>query len=94
MRFQRLLCLSFAIAFAPAMRGQWLHYPTPGIPRTADGKPNLSAPAPRTADGKPDLAGLWQTEGASPKDLARLLPGANGTGEETPPQYFLNILDD
>jgi hypothetical protein len=29
------------------------------MPRTPDGKPNLSAPAPRTADGKPDLSGLW-----------------------------------
>src|ERR1044072_4318485 len=38
---------------------QWLNYPAPGIPRTADGKPNLSAPAPRTPDGKPDLSGLW-----------------------------------
>jgi hypothetical protein len=38
---------------------QWLNQPTPGIPRTPDGKPNLSAPAPRTADGKPDLSGLW-----------------------------------
>src|SRR5258708_16917802 len=39
---------------------QWLHHPTPGIPRAADGKPNLTAPAPRTSDGKPDLTGLWQ----------------------------------
>ena len=30
-----------------------------GIPRTADGKPNLAAPAPRTPDGKPDFSGLW-----------------------------------
>jgi hypothetical protein len=36
-----------------------LNQPTPGIPRTADGKPNLAAPAPRTPDGKPDLSGLW-----------------------------------
>src|SRR5262245_3094048 len=41
---------------------QWLDFPTPGIPRTADGKPDLSAPAPRTHDGKPDLSGLWQPE--------------------------------
>src|SRR6185503_13246287 len=40
--------------------GQWLKYPTPGIPRTPDGKPDVSAPAPRTADGKPDLSGIWQ----------------------------------
>jgi len=38
---------------------QWLNYPTPGIPRTKDGKPDLSAPAPRTADGKPDFSGVW-----------------------------------
>ena len=38
---------------------QWLHYPTPGIPRTPDGKPNLSAPAPKTSYGKPDLSGIW-----------------------------------
>jgi hypothetical protein len=44
--------------FAP-LSAQWLHYPTPGIPRTPDGKPNLSAPAPKTADGKPDLSGIW-----------------------------------
>jgi hypothetical protein len=49
-----------AILSSPAA-AQWLNYPTPGIPRTPDGKPNLSAPAPRTADGKPDLSGLWRT---------------------------------
>jgi hypothetical protein len=38
---------------------QWLDRPTPGIPRTADGKPNLTAPAPRSPDGKPDLTGVW-----------------------------------
>src|SRR5690349_3645253 len=43
----------------PAL-AQWLNLPTPGIPRTADGKPNLTAPAPRTPDGKPDLSGLWR----------------------------------
>jgi hypothetical protein len=43
---------------------QWLNYPTPGVPRLPDGKPNLSAPAPRTPDGKPDLSGIWR--GASP----------------------------
>ena len=47
-----------ALATLP-LGAQWLHLPTPGIPRTADGKPNLKAPAPRTAEGKPDLSGLW-----------------------------------
>jgi hypothetical protein len=43
---------------APAA-AQWLDYPTPGLPRTADGAPDLSAPAPRTAEGQPDLSGVW-----------------------------------
>jgi len=47
-------------ALVTPLEGQWIDYRTPGIPRTADGKPNLTAPAPRTADGKPDLTGLWE----------------------------------
>ena len=38
---------------------QWLGYPTPGLPRKADGKVDLSAPAPRMPDGKPDFNGAW-----------------------------------
>jgi hypothetical protein len=45
--------------FPTALTAQWLHYPTAGVPKNADGTPNLSAPAPRMADGKPDLSGLW-----------------------------------
>src|SRR6266581_3621861 len=59
------------------LAAQWANYPTPRIPRTADGKPNLTAPAPRTADGKPDLSGLWDK--ISPKYgrniVADLKPG-------------------
>jgi hypothetical protein len=50
-----LVCLLSAPATA-----QWINYPTPGIPRLPDGKPNLSAPTPRTPDGKPDLSGIWR----------------------------------
>ena len=41
------------------LAAQWVQHRTPGIPRTTDGKLNLTAPAPRTAYGKPDLTGLW-----------------------------------
>jgi hypothetical protein len=46
-------------ALMSPLPAQWAQYHTPGIPRTADGKPNLTAPPPRTADGKSDLTGLW-----------------------------------
>jgi hypothetical protein len=53
-----LLSIIASVISAP-VGAQWLDYPTPSIPRAADGKPNLTAPAPHTADGKPDLSGLW-----------------------------------
>ena len=53
-----LTAISLAALTLP-VSAQWLNHPTPGIPRTADGKPNLTAPAPRTPDGKPDFTGLW-----------------------------------
>ncbi|HVZ22673.1 MAG TPA: hypothetical protein VG871_16480 [Vicinamibacterales bacterium] len=49
-----------AMVGAPAIGfGQWFHQRTPGIPRTPDGKPNLTAPVPKAEDGHPDLSGLW-----------------------------------
>jgi len=52
----------FAVLFSTfvPLSAQWLNYPTAGIPRTPDGKANLSALAPKTADGKPDLSGIWE----------------------------------
>jgi hypothetical protein len=51
---------TIVLVLSAPLGAQWIDLPTPGIPRTANGKPNLNAPAPRTADGKPDLSGLWQ----------------------------------
>jgi hypothetical protein len=46
---------------------QWLNVPTKGLPRTKDGKPDLSAPAPRKPDGKPDLSGVWAGDSRNDK---------------------------
>jgi len=64
MRVTSRLVLAAAVALLSSvtMNAQWVKLPTPGIPRTADGKPNLNAPPPRTADGKPDLSGIWTTD--------------------------------
>jgi hypothetical protein len=59
----RRIAIAAALCLVPiSLCAQWLDWRTPGIPRTADGKPNLKAPAPRTPDGKPDLSGMWQPE--------------------------------
>jgi hypothetical protein len=54
-----ILAVALSAPLVTSLNAQWPHQPTPGIPRTADGKPNLKTPAPRTLDGKPDLSGLW-----------------------------------
>ena len=51
--------ISLAVLFAVSAAAQWLHLPTPGLPRTSDGKPDLAAPAPKTSAGKPDFSGMW-----------------------------------
>jgi hypothetical protein len=62
----KLGLLTFVIFCAMPLAAQWFHYPTAGVPRLANGKPNLTAPAPRTADGKPDLSGIWLAGNALP----------------------------
>ncbi len=56
---KRRLATLVLLASTTPLAAQWLTLATPGIPRTADGAPDLSAPVPRTADGHPDLTGLW-----------------------------------
>jgi hypothetical protein len=73
----------FVWAISP-LAAQWVNYPTAGIPRTADGKPNLAASAPRTADGKPDLSGIWEIDHQRPP--AALMPLDAPVGEE-----FVNL---
>jgi hypothetical protein len=68
----KLLCGLALIACCAA--GQWLNYPTPGIPLMADGRPNLAAAAPKSADGKPDLSGVW-TINAAANPASLLKPG-------------------
>ncbi len=64
------------IVLAIALAAQWLQFPTSGVPRLPNGRPNLEAPAPRTADGKPDLSGVWLTVRGYTSDIAKdLKPG-------------------
>lgn len=59
------ILIALAVCLVPVSGcAQWTKLRTPGIPRTADGKPNLTAPAPPLRDGKPDLSGLWRLAGS------------------------------
>jgi hypothetical protein len=65
------LCIGLAISATEPASAQWLNFPTPGIPRTADGKPDLTAASPRMPDGKPDFSGMWRVETLLPCDDVR-----------------------
>ena len=85
-------------AIPSALFAQWAPYPTPGVPKLADGKPNMEGPTPRTADGKPDFSGIWVFEGtrraraaggpgviAGSGPGAAAAPGAASATAATPP---------
>jgi len=60
--FALAVVVTSLLSLSVPAQAQWLNQKTPGIPRTADGKPDLSARAPRMANGKPDLSGLSRTD--------------------------------
>lgn len=98
MSYPRLLLL-FALLSVGA-QAQWLNFPTPGVPRTRDGKPNLAAPVPRAADGKPNLSGVWHVHPTSLAEMKRIYgekaDAVNVPGMEldTISKYAINILVD
>jgi hypothetical protein len=87
MTSRRTLVAVALLLLAASAQAQWLGYPAKNIPRLADGKPNLSAPAPRTSDGKPDLSGIWQPT-TDPTDAAGGIEGI------VAPKYQINIMRD
>src|SRR6266852_7859585 len=87
------------VAMSTPLAGQWLNYRDPGIPRTRDGKPNLSAPAPRASNGRPDLSGVWQVQPTPSDEMKRIFGDVNalsvpGDDVLTFSKYFLNLLVD
>jgi hypothetical protein len=95
----------FAVLLATALcvagvHAQWLNYPTPGLPRTPDGKPILTAPAPKTADGRPDLSGVWHVQPTGLAEMKRLFGDdvdrvqVPGMEIDTVSKYGINVFAD
>jgi len=78
MRRTTLAALAFVTLIPLPLGAQWVDAPTPGVPRLADGKPDLKGAAPRAADGKPDLSGVWR---ASAKTMRYVLQLASDLPE-------------
>ena len=68
---------------------QWLDRAWPGIPRTADGTPNLTAPAPPGPDGQPDLTGVWNAPPPVARpDPATLQPWVTDLARRRQQEYY------
>ena len=85
----RLFPLVLLLVTTP-LAAQWLGLDTPGIPRTADGSPDMFAPVPRADDGHPDLTGLWLPVQASGSvfDPANVQPWAREVMADRKDRYF------
>src|SRR5438093_8332417 len=84
--FHGLLIGFCLVVFSVTASAPWIDYTDPRIPRTADGKPNLKAPAPKLPDGTPDLSGIW----AAPN--GKYLANLAADGIEVPMQPWAEQL--
>ena len=60
------------VLLASTAHAQWVDFREPGVPRAADGKVDLTAPAPKMSGGRPDLSGVWMHETTTAAEMKRL----------------------
>src|ERR1051325_5415109 len=92
MRLNALCVFALVVVLGGSAGAQWLNHPDPAIPRTKDGRPNLSARAPKTPDGKPDLSGVWAVE--PPADFNTRANEVFAADLQFISRYALNVLAD
>ena len=99
-RTVRAFVLALLTLCVHTVSAQWVNYPTPGTPRTRDGKPDLTARTPRASNGKPDLSGVWHVQPTSLTEMKRLFGDdidkvqVPGMEIDTVSTYAINIFQD
>jgi len=69
-----------------SLMAQWPCYPSRGVPKTLDGKPDLTGATPRLANGKRDFSWMWENaRGGGPNGGQRgAAGGKRGAAQEAP----------
>ena len=80
--------MAIVVTLSAVLGAQWPSYPTPGVPRTPDGKPVLDGPAPRTPDGKIDFSGIWSRAGGGGRGRAGAPAAPTATPDGIPISTF------
>jgi hypothetical protein len=81
-----IVIVAALIAGASVVSGQWLSYPTRGIPRDGQGRPVLTGPPPKTPQGVPDFSGLWSAAQTRREGTGKGF--LNGAGQELRSVFF------
>jgi hypothetical protein len=89
-----VVAIALLLPFASDASAQWARYPDTSIPRTRDGKADLTAKTPKARDGKPELSGVWQSD-PDPAGLPKGVPIVESIHETFAiPRYFIDVTAD